>query len=108
LVAAGGTADGGDAATHLPGQVADALALGQAQQDAGAAHLEPGRDLAAGQAFEGGDIGRPQGNGQRLAPTHGADPSADGQGFCQHSGSGNFDHDFRPATLGVWSCLSSC
>src|SRR6516164_4185666 len=41
LVAAHGATDGGDAAAQLSGQVADALALGQAQEDAGAADPEP-------------------------------------------------------------------
>src|SRR5690242_9488257 len=70
LVAPAGAPHGGPVAPQPGGDVADALAGGEGQDDAGMLHLEPGQPAAAGNGLQDGGIRRRDGQRARSSAAH--------------------------------------
>jgi hypothetical protein len=75
LVAAAEPPDGGAVAAVLVGHPADALPVGDRQDDARALDLGEGGDVAARQRLEDREVRGGEGEGTGLAATHGKPPA---------------------------------
>jgi hypothetical protein len=96
LVAAADAPDGGAVALQPGGDVADALAGGDGQGDAGVLHLEPGQAAAAGDGPQDGGVRCQDGQRERSSAAH---EGASVEGNPQHTRDPNLLHDFVAAPL---------
>jgi hypothetical protein len=85
LVAAADAPDHGPVTLQPRGDGLNRLFRGDGQHDPGMLHLEPGQAATAGHGLEDGSIRSSNGQGARLASTHGTTSEARAEGYLQHT-----------------------